>query len=69
MVAQGLSISRGRVRRQRLPDILISIIVRRDVVLRALEWLKLNIHLYKDWMAVNQTPQRDTLSVEWHAVL
>jgi hypothetical protein len=38
-------------------------------VLRALEWLKLNIHLYKDWMAVNQTPQRDTLSVEWHAVL
>jgi hypothetical protein len=52
-----------------LPDILISIIVRRDVVLRALEWLKLNIHLYKDWMAVNQTPQRDTLSVEWHAVL
>jgi hypothetical protein len=36
------------------------IIVQRDVVLRALEWLKPNLH--KDWTTVIQTPQRDTLS-------
>eukprot|EP00037_Helgoeca_nana_P020847 m.208129 g.208129 ORF g.208129 m.208129 type:complete len:107 (+) comp25416_c1_seq6:987-1307(+) len=63
MVAQCRSTSRGRVLRSTMAEVarhIDPIIVQRDVVLRALEWLKPNLH--KDWTTVSQTPQRDTLS-------